>query len=182
MAGYKNCEGWALYGGNEILAAGADVTVSGTKIYVAKFGNPQTVKVNGKDVAYGEKVSFTAEPIDSKIFKAWKKDGVIVSTNENYSFYAWKDANVEAVYADEEFTFTGIARKILIDTFATGEESSVMAEFIGFENAVEKGIMLGNKRYAMTTNASQFTIVNDISESEVTGYAIFKDGTIVYDK
>ena len=56
-----------------------------------------------------------------------------------------------------------------------------MAEFIGFENAVEKGIMLGNKRYAMTTERSQFTIVNDENASEIKGYAIFKDGTIVYD-
>ena len=51
-----------------------------------------------------------------------------------------------------------------------------------FEDAVEKGIMLGTKRFAMTTDASQFTLVNDIDATDVTGYAIFKDGTIVFDK
>jgi hypothetical protein len=152
------------------------------KFYVAKFGNPKPVKVNETDVAYGDKVSFKASPASGEIFKCWKKDGVIVSTDETYEFFAWKDATVEAVYVTEGFTFSGIARKILIDTFATGGKSSVMAEFIGFEDAVEKGIMLGTKRFAMTTDASQFTLVNDIDATEVTGYAIFKDGTIVYDK
>ncbi len=182
MAGYENCEGWALYGTNEVISAGTAVEVSGMKVYVAKFGAPKTVKVNGKDVAYGDKVSFTATPGEGQIFKAWKKDGVIVSTADTYSFYAWKDSNVEAVYVTEEFNFTGIARKILIDTFTAGTKNALMAEFIGFEDAVEKGIMLGEKRFAMTTNAGQFTLVNDIDETEVTGYAIFKDGTIVYDK
>ena len=82
----------------------------------------------------GDKVSFEASPASGEIFKCWKKNGVIVSTDETYEFFAWKDATVEAVYVTENFTFSGIARKILIDTFATGGKSSVMAEFIGFEN------------------------------------------------
>ncbi|MBE6912932.1 MAG: hypothetical protein E7473_10445 [Ruminococcaceae bacterium] len=182
MAGYNAATGWALYGSDEVIAVGADVEVSGMKVYVAKFGNPKTVQVNGKDVAYGEKVSFTAAPPKNEVFKAWKKDGVIVSTSETYEFYAWKDSTtVEAVYVTEDFTFTGKAMKILLDSFSAGDKTALMAEFIGFEDAVEKGIMLGTKRFAMTTNASQFTIVNDTTETEVTGYAIFKDGTIVYD-
>ena len=181
MAGYNGAEGWALYGSDEVIEAGADVEVEGTKVYVAKFGNPKTVKVNGEEVKYGDKVSFTAAPGVGEIFKAWKKDGVIVSTAETYEFYAWKDCTVEAVYVNKLPTFTGIARKILIDTFSAGDKTAVMAEFIGFEGAVEKGIMLGNKRYAMTTNASQFTIVNDENAGEIKGYAIFKDGTIVFD-
>ncbi|MBQ6846234.1 MAG: Ig-like domain-containing protein [Oscillospiraceae bacterium] len=182
MAGYNAAEGWALYGTNDVIAAGSPVEVSGVKVYVAKFGDAKTVEVNGNEVSYGDKVSFTAAPGVGEIFKAWKKDGVIVSTAETYSFYAWEDCTVEAVYVTEDFTFTGIARKILIDTFAAGDETAVMAEFIGFEGAVEKGIMLGNKRYAMTTGATQFTIVNDEDANEIKGYAIFKDGTIVYDK
>ncbi len=182
LAGYNAAKGWALYGTNDVIAEGADVEVSGTKIYVAKFGDPKLIKVNGKEVAYGDKVSFTADPQIGQIFKAWKKDDVIVSTSETYEFRAWKDCKVEAVYVTEGFTFTGKAMKILIDSFAAGDKDAVMAEFIGFEDAVEKGIMLGSKRFAMTTGASQFTIVNDISATEVSGYAIFKDGTIVYDK
>ncbi|MBQ7119318.1 MAG: Ig-like domain-containing protein [Oscillospiraceae bacterium] len=182
MAGYNAAEGWALYGTNDVIAAGDSVEVSGVKVYVAKFGDAKTVEVNGNEVSYGDKVSFTAAPGVGEIFKAWKKDGVIVSTAETYSFYAWEDCTVEAVYVTEDFTFTGIARKILIDTFAAGDETAVMAEFIGFEGAVEKGIMLGTKRFAMTTDASQFTIVNDEDANEIKGYAIFKDGTIVYDK
>jgi len=182
LAGYNAAKGWALYGSDEVILGGAPITVSGTKIYVAKFGDPKLIKVNGKEVAYGDKVSFTADPEIGQIFKCWKKDDVIVSTSETYEFRAWKDCKVEAVYVTEGFTFTGKAMKILIDSFAAGDKDAVMAEFIGFEDAVEKGIMLGSKRFAMTTGASQFTIVNDISATEVSGYAIFKDGTIVYDK
>ncbi|MBE6911019.1 MAG: hypothetical protein E7473_00665 [Ruminococcaceae bacterium] len=181
MAGYNEATGWALYGTNEVIAAGDSVEVSGVKVYVAKFGTPKTVKVNGEDVKYGDKVSFTAAPAVGEIFKAWKKNGVIVSTAETYEFYAWKDCDVSAVYSTDNYLFTGKVLKILVDTFSAGDKTAVMAEFIGFEGAVEKGIMLGNKRYAMTTGASQFTIVNDVEETEIKGYAIFKDGTIVYD-
>ena len=181
MAGYNAAEGWALYGTSEVIAAGADVEVSGVKVYVAKFGDVKTVKVNEEDVAYGDKVSFTASEKKNWLFKAWKKNGVVVSTDPTYSFFAWEDCTVEAMYTRTEPNFTGIARKILIDTFSAGDETAVMAEFIGFEGAVEKGIMLGTKRFAMTTDASQFTIVNDEDANEIKGYAIFKDGTIVYD-
>jgi hypothetical protein len=177
MAGYNGAEGWALYGSDDVIAAGADVKVEGTKVYVAKFGNPKPVKVNETEVAYGDKVSFKASPGIGQIFKCWKKDGVIVSTDETYEFFAWKDATVEAVYVTEEFTFSGIARKILIDTFATGGKSSVMAEFIGFgNNVVEKGIMFGDNRIAMTTTGNQFAVIAD-EQGTYKGYAIVENAT-----
>ncbi len=48
-----------------------------------------------------------------------------------------------------------------------------MAEFIGFGDAKEKGIMFGTQKIAMTTDKAQFTVTNDTTaDVTVTGYAI----------
>ena len=108
----------------------------------------------------------------------------LVSAEQNYTFYAWEKCTVEAVYADDKPVFTGEKRKILVDTFSLEGETAVMAEFIGFDNAVERGITLGSKDYTMTSKtAKQFTIINDVNASmaEISGYAILADGTkLVY--
>jgi len=71
-------------------------------------------------------------------------------------------------------------RKILLGTLPAGEDTAVMAEFIGFSDAVEKGIIFGGKKIPMLTDKSQFTLTNDTDSTvEVTGYAIINDnGTL----
>ena len=56
-----------------------------------------------------------------------------------------------------------------------------MAEFVGLDHAVEKGIMLGTKRIAMSSKDNQFTVINDEGESEIKGYAILENGTLITD-
>ncbi len=187
MAGYGVATGWKLYGTEEIIAGGTTVTVSGTKIYVAQYDDlseSYTVTVTGGtgsgSYKYGEVVTCT--PSGEGTFIGWKKDGKLVSAASTYSFRAWESCSVEALYGDSTPVFSGKKMKIIIDALTAGAKNAVMAEFIGMDDAVEKGISFGTKRIAMSTNKNQFTVVNDESVGEVYGYAIFKDGTIVYDR
>ncbi len=145
-------------------------------IFVAKYKeNPDTVQVNGTDYTYGELVTLTAEDRDGQIFKGWKKNGEIVSVSKTYTFYAYKTCTVEKVYASEEPNFSGKFIKILIDTFGAGNETAIMAEFIGLSDAVEKGIIVNGNKIPMKSDASQFTVTADI-DGTYEGYAIVKDG------
>ncbi|MBR2181715.1 MAG: hypothetical protein IJ949_07475, partial [Oscillospiraceae bacterium] len=137
------------------------------------------VEVNGVSYNYGDPVTLncTASPYyqEGQYLKGWKKDGVIVSTDDSYSFLAYKDTTVTAVWADDPFNFSGDTRKIILDAF----NGALMAEFIGFGNdVVEKGIMFTDttktRNIAMTTDSSQFVIVPD-EVGTYKGYAIVED-------
>jgi len=181
LAGYGKATGWYCYNDGKLYAGTeTDIELSGTMIFVAKYTNaPATIKVTNAetttDYAYGELVTFTAD--EDKIFKGWKKDGEIVSVSKTYSFYAYKDCTVEPIYADEAPNFTRKFIKIIIDTFSSGDATSIMAEFIGLSDAVEKGIILnGTRKIPMKTDSTQFTIEADV-DGTYEGYAIVKDGT-----
>lgn len=161
----------------------------GNGIHEAKYGSVQsyTITVDGKDGTYnyGDPVQCvaTSEKSGQKFF-GWTKQGeddanpVLVSADTEYTFYAWEDCEVKAVYKDEEPVFAGEKRKIFLDTITLGSDTAVMAEFIGFDDAVERGIILGTKSYAMTRKAAtQFTIVNNGKAENISGYAILADGT-----
>ncbi len=165
MAGYGESSGWNKYGD--------------TNIYVAEYNNktqPDDVDVtvvNGSGTAkvpYGEPVTCKAD--DTKgTFQWWEKDvngtSEIVSINKEYSFLAYEDCTVTAVYGTA-VTAPANPAKIIIDTFG---ENSIMAEFIGITNAVEKGIMLGTQKIAMTAPGNQFTVTAD-KNGTYKGYAI----------
>ena len=179
MAGYSTATHWQLYGDEEAVQYGADVDtveLSGTMIFVASYPEAptKTVEVNGKSVAYGTPVTFTADPSKGAL-KWWikKVNGVdeIVSIEDTYSFLAWEDCTVTGVYGEAKPVYTGQKMKIIIDTF---DIDGIMAEFIGFENAsvVEKGIMYNNKKISMTTDKPQFTVSGDTGTFK--GYAIIK--------
>lgn len=177
------------------LGTAYDWEYCGGNVYVAKYADLDrdnvTVTVNGTEqtVAYGTEIPCTADVQDAsgKPFKCWTKKGVneekaeIVSIDDSYSFYAWEDCTVEAVYGDHYYT--GNNMKILIDSFdiATGV-TGVMAEFIGLDNAVEKGIKFtdskGNEtKIPMTTTDNQLAVVAD-GAGTYTGYAILKEGNV----
>lgn len=177
MAGYGSAAGWKQYGDKNI--------------WVAEYGNKTqpdtvTVTVNGeeKPVPYGTSVTCTAEAEDGSgnPFKCWTKTDIngeteIVSIDKEYTFKAWEACTVTAVY--EEHSFVSVVTKIITDSFGAGDETGIMAEFIGFDNkVVEKGIMLGDNRIAMTAPGSQFSVVAD-KAGTYKGYAIVKntDGT-----
>ncbi len=166
MAGYGKASGWAKFGE--------------TNIYVAEYGNKTTpdnvtVTVDGKaqTVPYGTKITCKADESKAN-FKCWKKSDVngkteIVSAEKNYAFNAWESCTVESVY--EEHFYTGAKLKIIIDSFTAGEETGVMAEFVGFGNVVEKGIMWNGKKISMTKPGNQFSVIADKAGTYV-GYAI----------
>lgn len=164
---------------------------NGNGIKEAVYGNgvqSYNITVNGKSDLYkygAEIVCPTVEVPENKYFWGWTKKvgnaaAELVSTETNYTFYAWEDCVVEPMFGDSELVRGDIiARKILISKLDIGNNESVIkAEFIGFGDAVERGITLGSKDYAMTRDdATQFAIINDVNATEISAYAILEGGT-----
>ncbi|MBE6966658.1 MAG: hypothetical protein E7441_11575 [Ruminococcaceae bacterium] len=175
MAGYGAAKEW--------------INVTGTNFWYAEYekATPDDVTVTVDEeedtVAYGTLITCTADSAKDN-FKCWTKKGAneteaeIVSVDKTYTFYAWEDCTVTAVY--EQNYPLATAMKIIIDCFEVNSETGIMAEFVGITNAVEKGILFTDtegteRKIAMTTTDNQFTIVPDESGTYV-GYAILKDG------
>lgn len=175
MAGYGAAKEW--------------INVTGTNFWYAEYekATPDdvTVTVDGKEdtVAYGTLITCTADE-EKDNFKCWTKKGAnettpeIVSVDKTYTFYAWEDCTVTAVY--EQNYPLATAMKIIIDCFEVNSETGIMAEFVGITNAVEKGILFTDtegteRKIAMTTTDNQFTVIADKPGTYV-GYAILKDG------
>jgi len=182
MANYERATHWQLYGDSSNTKYGADVAtaeLSGNMIFVAQYDDVY-ITVNGDDVRYGDSVPFTAkDDTEKEYFKWWTRTangvGEIVSLKREYIFCPWEDCTVTAVYGDEKQIIAGNLRKIVLNKLGN---NAIMAEFIGLDGAevVEKGIVLGEKKIAMSTSASQFTITNNIGATSASGYAIIKDG------
>lgn len=180
MAGYGTAKSWYDHG-NGIKEA----------IYGNAFEYNITVS-NGSGsgtYAYGKAVTCTANaPAEGKIFLGWKKtvndeDAGLVSVDETYTFSAWENCTVEAVYGEETLKLRdGLARRILIGALPAGEDTAYMAEFIGFagESTPMRGITLGTTDYTMTNpEVNQFTITDDgdPAATAVSAFAITTDGT-----
>jgi len=195
MTGYGTASAWVQYGTGTEFAEGADAPTENL-MFVAKYAEPtETFAINVEggsgtgNYTYGQEVSCKANVPDGMVFKCWTKTPVggtakIISLDEEYTFNAWESCTITAVFADEEPVFTGNKFSIILRemTEKVGGNTAYMAEFVGLEKAVEKGIQFGTKRVAMTTDAAQFTVVDDTTETDVTGYAILSDGTVIYDK
>jgi len=185
MAGYGEAKEWKQFGETNVYVAQYELEVPEKNIAITVNNGTGT-----GTYAYGDTVSCTAN--GSGTFKCWTKSGIngeteIVSCDETYIFKAWEECTVEAVY--EDYNYKGNTAKIIIDSFTAGAETGVMAEFIGFDNAVEKGIMFtdSNKnvtRIAMTTKDNQFTVIAD-KNGTYNGYAIVEgegeDYTLITD-
>ncbi len=191
MAGYGEAEKWALYGTNDTYGADAEIAYSGTKIFVAKYDNIKNyqITVDGVEGTYdfGEVVECRTTVPQGKVFKAWAKTvngkaAEIVSLDPEYDFYAWEACTVTPIFADATAVYSGKARKIILGTLSVGDNTAYMAEYIGLEGAVEKGIMLGSTKIPMATSGTQFTVTDDTQATEVYGYAILADGTVFFDK
>lgn len=196
LRGHEASKGWALGNANTLYQQGDKVSAIGAQMFfVAQFDDPAedtiTVKVNGTEFgryAYGEKVNVTAMEREGgngqKVFVFWKKNDEIVSFDKSYSFLASDDCELTACYENYK-PMTESLRKIIIN--ADGE--NLMAEFIGVDSAVEKGIIFGGATFAeathkisMSQSGNQLSAVADIESDEYIGYAILSDGTVIYDK
>ncbi|MBE6966583.1 MAG: hypothetical protein E7441_11195 [Ruminococcaceae bacterium] len=187
--------GWALNTKDNIVAsANAD---GDSMVFVAQFEDSTekayTITVNGSPLAdkkaYGEEVTVTAAERDgTDVFVYWKKGDEIVSFEKEYTFNVFEDCALTAVYAAYK-PVTEDLRKIIV--------SGSVAEFIGLDSAVEKGIIfrdtddtpvaLGNATHkiAMATDGNHLAFNNDLTGSGKTnyiGYAILANGNVVYDK
>lgn len=202
MAGYGNATGWV--NGITGEAVTGDITASGAQmLFVADY--PEAVNetvditVSGGTVTnampiYGTDVTVTATSRENgtgnRMFSHWIKtvDGTaeIVSFNKEYTFKAWEDCTLTAVYADYAPLATTI-RKILIgnkDTTAVW-----VAEFIlGGATAKEKGFIFGGDtletakgKAAMKEAGNYFSVTDDVDGTPV-GYAILSDDTVIYSK
>lgn len=202
IAGFTAATQWGCTDG-KIYNPGDEVTISGTMQFMPIYGSETRASVSGGQLStateavegatwkssqlsykYAKKGTFTPIVPEGKKFKAWEKDGKIVSVDDTYSFMVWTDCELKALFADadEEIIYNGPTRKIFVDEFSGNK---IMAEFIGFGNdtVVEKGIILTNgsgaTEIAMTTTSTQFTVENNIGATSAAGYAIVEnsDGT-----
>ncbi len=199
MTGYGKADHWALYGTTDTYKGG-DVApeTSGTAIFVAQYKDleenitvtAENCIVNGGSsatVKFGDTVECVAD--GEGTFKWWTKTvngkTEIVSLDKDYTFKAWETCTVTAVYGDKAPTYVGDTMRIILGTLNVGDEMAYMAEFVGLDRAVEKGIMLGTKKIAMSSKDNQFTVINDINDinaTDIKGYAILANGTLITDK
>ncbi|MBE6966269.1 MAG: hypothetical protein E7441_09595 [Ruminococcaceae bacterium] len=144
IAGYGEATHWELFGDDKEYAPGDVISPSGKMIFVAQYDElvkdiEVTVNGNVKMCSYGELVTETAPArSESDVFNYWLRDGQIVGFGKTYSFYAYEDCELTAVYKEYE-PINKTLRKIILDTM---EDGRLMAEFIGFGDAAEKGIMI----------------------------------------
>lgn len=196
MAGYGQASNWALHGTSTKINGGDPVTLSGNMIFFAQYdtATPDTfaITVNGKseNYNYGQLVECKADATDTdgNIFYGWTKtvnggDAQLVSADPIYTFHAWENCTVTPVYKKTTgIIFDGAKQKILLGTFDLGGEQAVMAEYIGFEDADEKGIILGTQEIAMTSDNNQFTVVNNDEATSISGYAILSGTKYIFNK
>lgn len=199
---YFNANGQPLADGNTLPSMPGFGTAKGFKdcgfgVHIAEYdpadevtytiteNNHGTVNTYSKE--FGDEISVTANDASAgEYFRFWKKkaaDGSveIVSFDKEYTFYAFENCEVTAVYsayesATSQGTLAANFRKIILTNLGGNQ---YMAEFIGFSDAVEKGIAIGTNRIAMTTDKTQFTLDAETTEG-VNGYAIGSDGKVYY--
>ncbi|MBQ6901733.1 MAG: hypothetical protein IJN71_01825, partial [Oscillospiraceae bacterium] len=175
MAGLRQATGWKCWNDGMVYDGSEAVAPEGTVIYVADYGDLSKVYVNGVEYSYGDPVTLTATEAN---FKGWVKNGEIVCTNKTYTFLAYETCTVTEMTGDKELSAKLV--KIALDDFVSGDITAVMAEFIGLDNAVEKGIMFDNgktvSKIAMTGDGNQFTVTAD-EEGTYTGYAVIRKGS-----
>ena len=204
MAGYGNAIGWADGSTGEPISG--EMTASGAQmLFVADYSDetPETETVNltvvGGTVTdttpgYGEEITAKATSRENgtgkRVFSHWTKtvDGTaeIVSFNKEYTFKAWEDCTLTAVYSDYAPVATSI-RKILI---GNKDNTDVwVAEFLlGDVSAKEKGFIFGGNtldtatgKTAMKSDDNHFSVTDNVDGTPV-GYAILSDNTVIYSK
>ncbi|MBQ4545467.1 MAG: hypothetical protein II996_07870 [Oscillospiraceae bacterium] len=201
MKGYTPSH-WALFGSDAEYAPGDEIALDGEMIFVAQYeaarvqynvtcDSPVATVTKEDGNSYGSKITVTApERNDTQLFNYWTRNGEVVSFDKTYSFFLAEDSTLVPVYADHKPTVSGAVRKIILSS----DGNNLMAEFLGLDNAIEKGILVGGTdltsgsgtKVSMTTGSSQFTVENDIVGATTSvGYAIINDnGTqkVIYSK
>ena len=206
MAGFGASVGWKLVSTGEIYGAGESVPANGEMLFVAEYNTLSaniSVTVNGGSgtgtYTYGDTVTASAPSRktvgSTEVFNYWTKTvgskTEIVSFKKDYTFSAWETCTLTAVYSD----YVPVAekvRKVLLSSVMIGGEETVVAEFIGFEDAVERGIAFGTgdaapsyaslKRSVMNSkDLNQLAVIND-EDYSYKAHVITSDGEVHYSK
>ncbi|MBQ9985184.1 MAG: InlB B-repeat-containing protein [Oscillospiraceae bacterium] len=200
MAGFESASGWTLDTDGKTYVSSDEVAASGKLMrFVAAYPETPTetydITVVGgtadkESATYGETVTVSTTIRENqngaKLFNYWMRDGEIVSFDLSYSFKVWKDTEVTAVYKDYVPAAEAV-RKIILGTRTVGTDTAIVAEFIGVDNAVEKGILFGTDldnathKVAMSENGDAFTVIDDVTGDGI-GYAILANGKVIYSK
>ncbi len=200
MAGFEKATGWTLDVDGETYTAEDEVKASGKLMrFVAAYPDEPTESyeitvvggtIDNANPTYGSLVTVTAPAREGgsghNYFNYWKKGNDIVSFDKTYSFYAWEDCTLTAVY-EKYVPIADTARKILVGTRTVGSDTVAVAEFIGVESAVEKGILFGTSidivshKVSMKTDGNTFSVIDDV-DGDAIGYAILSDGNVIYSK
>ncbi|MBE6911325.1 MAG: hypothetical protein E7473_02270 [Ruminococcaceae bacterium] len=190
--------GWKCAETGDSYASGDAIKAEGKQMrIVAQYEDVQTpsivINVTGGTGAgtytYGDTVTVSATEREggngSKVFCYWTKNGETVSFGKSYTFRATESSNLVAVYEDYKPSVTQELRRIIV--------SGNFAEFIGLDNASEKGILFNENggdatfanathKIAMTGDGNELKFENDLgNNSTMTGYAIV-DGKVIYSK
>lgn len=206
LTGFGQASGWQLAGTENVYTTENTVTATGkVMVFVAQYANEETsfeIIVNGGTMevedgktapAYGDKVTVTAPSREGgsgyNVFAYWKKtvngrEAEIVSLDKEYSFNAWEDCVLTAVYTEQQIEpLAAFVRKILLGTM---NENANIAEFIGCDGAIERGIIYGegtptvdnwSNKISMTTTKNTFSVINN-SGKNARAYAIFENEVI----
>ncbi|MBQ6697730.1 MAG: hypothetical protein IJN09_01640, partial [Oscillospiraceae bacterium] len=203
LTGFGTASGWQLAGTENVYKTDSTVTATGkAMIFVAQYEEEDTIDITvsgGTMVvedekaapAYGDKVTVTAPSREGgsgyNVFAYWTKtvndgEAEIVSLDKEYSFSAWEDCTLTAVYTEQQIEpLAESVRKILLGTM-NGNVN--IAEFIGCDDAIERGILYGegtptvdnwSNKISMATEKSALSVINN-SGKNARAYAIFENG------
>ncbi|MBE6964491.1 MAG: hypothetical protein E7441_00460 [Ruminococcaceae bacterium] len=206
LTGFGAASGWQLAGTKALYTPSDEVIAAGkVMVFVAQYANEETsidITVNGGTMevengktapAYGDKVTVTAPSREGgsgyNVFAYWTKtvndgEAAIVSLDKEYSFNAWEDCTLTAVYTEQQIEpLVASVRKILLGTM---NNNINIAEFIGCDGAIERGILYGegtptvdnwSNKISMTTANNALSVINN-SGKNARAYAIFENAVI----
>ena len=200
-------EGWYLDGAKQELEVGQTVSTSDKDLcYRAGFKKSETkytvtlVNANEESAqySYNDKVTVTAKDRSGEglVFNCWKKNGITVSYNAEYSFYVSGDEEIEACYGESVSEKAGI-----VSIVARQIDDTRMGFFTEYDipesyTVIETGILMGAasgldldsapiKAVAVNKfNKGQFTVrkaslkAGDVYYAR--GYVIYSDGEKTY--
>ena len=196
-------EKWTDYNNSNQVVSTANpynFTITGDIIYEANFklktytitatsnDNSLGTVTGGGSYDHGETVSLSASPNPNCHFVEWRENGVFVSNEQNYSFTASKDCNLEAVFSNTyEISVTvmpsGCPATITnAGTHTQGSNITLTANdvygytFVQWNNA--GGTMITNNKDLSVSVSGDLTYVAEYSiDSYQIDYSVATDGT-----
>ncbi|MBQ3224937.1 MAG: hypothetical protein IJB42_04450, partial [Oscillospiraceae bacterium] len=124
-------------------------------------------------------------PVATENFTCWKRDGKVVSYNQEYTYYLWDDTAItESTEEIPETAYSG-DKKLPLIVLESGNGGAYMIEYdkADFE-IVEVGILFGSGDVTVDSCSAKYTSQRNSAHGQFTakasgtakGYLIYKDG------